>query len=62
MSIFREMSQPETGCGFEQVGFFDLDDLDAGGFPYDVGLNLDGENLWLAHSNNNRIFRFALVE
>jgi len=56
------MSQPETGCGFEQVGFFDLDDLDAGGFPYDVALNWDGENLWLAHSNNNRIFRFAFVE
>ena len=62
MSIFGEMSQFETGSGFEQVGFFDLDDLDAGGFPYDVALDWGGKNLWLAHSINNRIFRFALVE
>ena len=62
ISIFGEMSQPETGGGFVQVGFFDLYDLDVGGFLYDVALDWDGENLWLAHSINNRIFRFALVE
>jgi len=44
---------------FEEIGSFSLSQCGAGPFPYDLALYWDGEALWLADSNQNRILQCA---
>jgi predicted Ser/Thr protein kinase len=44
---------------FAKIGSFSLDQCGAGPFPYDLALYWDEESLWLADSNQNRIFQCA---
>jgi predicted Ser/Thr protein kinase len=44
---------------FAKIGSFSLDQCGAGPFPYDLALYWDGESLWLADSNQNRILQCA---
>jgi sugar lactone lactonase YvrE len=45
--------------GFEEIGSFDLTQCGVAWAPSDVAASWDGENLWVADTDNNRILQCA---